>query len=159
MYIPEDQLCHRHARAIHTTCCWTRRQCACILVFKKYVPHTCTPLTLWFEVWATSVYSRRRSKKYQSFAWLAFVRGIHRWPVNSPHKGPVTRKMFPFDDVIMHCFVKLITAFLSYTFKRVVNELLLECWGLLASEISVISFINERWRYFVTTPLIGWVQT
>ena len=32
---------------------------------------------------------------------LAFVRGIHRWPVNSPHKGPVTRKMFPFDDVIM----------------------------------------------------------
>ena len=32
---------------------------------------------------------------------LAFVRGIHRWPVNSPHKGPVTRKLFPFDDVIM----------------------------------------------------------
>ena len=32
---------------------------------------------------------------------LAFVRGIHRGPVNSPHKWPVTRKMFPFDDVIM----------------------------------------------------------
>ena len=29
------------------------------------------------------------------------MRGIHRWPVNSPHKGPVTRKMIPFDDVIM----------------------------------------------------------
>ena len=29
------------------------------------------------------------------------VRGIHRWPVYSPHKGPVTWKMFPFDDVIM----------------------------------------------------------
>ena len=41
--------------------------------------------------------SRRRSKKTS----LAFVRGIHRWPVNSPHKGPVTRKMLPFDDVIM----------------------------------------------------------
>ena len=41
--------------------------------------------------------------KHQSPASLAFVRGIHRWPVNSPHKGPVTRKMFPFDDVIM-CF-------------------------------------------------------
>ena len=39
--------------------------------------------------------------KHQSSALLAFVRGIHRWPVNSPHKGPVTRKMFPFDDVIM----------------------------------------------------------
>ena len=40
-------------------------------------------------------------RKHQSFASLAFVQGIHRWPVNSPHKGPVTRKMFPFDDVIM----------------------------------------------------------
>ena len=29
------------------------------------------------------------------------MRGIHRRPVNSPHKGPVTRKMFSFDDVIM----------------------------------------------------------
>ena len=29
------------------------------------------------------------------------MRGNHRWPVKSPHKGPVTQKMFPFDDVIM----------------------------------------------------------
>ena len=34
-------------------------------------------------------------------ASLTFVRGIHQWPVNSPHKWPVTRKMFPFDDVII----------------------------------------------------------
>ena len=47
------------------------------------------------------VYSDADQKKYQSSESLAFVRGIHRWPVNSPHKGPVTRKMFPFDDVIM----------------------------------------------------------
>ena len=40
-------------------------------------------------------------RKYQSSASLAFVWGIHRRPVNSPHKWPVTRKMFPFDDVIM----------------------------------------------------------
>ena len=39
--------------------------------------------------------------KHQSSASLAFVRGIHRSPVNSPHTWPVTRKMFPFDDVIM----------------------------------------------------------
>ena len=44
---------------------------------------------------------RRRSKKDQSSASLAFVWGIHRGPVNSPHKWPVTRKMFSFDDVIM----------------------------------------------------------
>ena len=42
--------------------------------------------------------------KHQSSASLAFVWGIHRRPVNSPHKWPVTRKMFPFDDVIM-CFM------------------------------------------------------
>ena len=40
-------------------------------------------------------------RKHQSAAPLAFVRGIHRWPVNSPHKKPVTRKFFTFDDVIM----------------------------------------------------------
>ena len=44
-------------------------------------------------------------RKHQSSASLAFVRGIHRGPVNSPHKWPVTRKMFPFDDVIMHPMV------------------------------------------------------
>ena len=40
-------------------------------------------------------------RKYQSSASLAFVRGIHRRPVNSQHKWPLTPKMFPFDDVIM----------------------------------------------------------
>ena len=49
----------------------------------------------------SSVYSDADQRKHQSSVPLAFVRGIHRWPMNSPHKGPVTRKMFPFDDVIM----------------------------------------------------------
>ena len=48
-----------------------------------------------------TVYSSAGQRKHQSSASLALVRGIHRWPVNSPHKGPVTRKIFPFDDVIM----------------------------------------------------------
>ena len=49
----------------------------------------------------SAVYSGADQRKHQSSASLAFVRGIHRGPVNSPHKWPVTRKMFPFDDVIM----------------------------------------------------------
>ena len=49
----------------------------------------------------SSVYSGADHRKHQSSASLTLVRGIHRWPVNSPHKGPVTRNMFPFDDVIM----------------------------------------------------------
>ena len=47
------------------------------------------------------VYSDVNQRKHQSSASLAFVREIHRGPVNFPHKWPVTRKMFPFDDVIM----------------------------------------------------------
>ena len=44
---------------------------------------------------------RRRSKKTSKLRALAFVWGIHRGQVNSPHKWPVTRKLFPFDDVFM----------------------------------------------------------
>ena len=47
------------------------------------------------------VYSDADQRKHQSSASLPFVRGIHRGPVNSSHKWPVTQKMFPFDDAIM----------------------------------------------------------
>ena len=52
----------------------------------------------------STVYSDADQRKHQSSASLAFVWGSHRGPVNSPHKWPVTRKMFPFDDVIMIAF-------------------------------------------------------
>ena len=58
----------------------------------------------------STVYSDADQRKPQSSASLAFVRGIHRWPVNSPHKGPVTRKMFPFDDVIMMYIVRVLVS-------------------------------------------------
>ena len=56
---------------------------------------------------------RHRSKKTSELR-VTFLWGIHRWPVNSPHKGPVTRKMFPFHDVIMctcliHCWPRSTT--------------------------------------------------
>ena len=56
-----------------------------------------TSLTIVYSI----VYSGADQRKHQSSASLTFVRGIHRGPVNSPHKTPVTQKMFPFDDVIM----------------------------------------------------------
>ena len=61
------------------------------------------------------VYSDVNQRKHQSSASLAFVREIHRGPVNFPHKWPVTRKMFPFDDVIM----KTHFAFLCFRQTRV----------------------------------------
>ena len=65
----------------------------------------------------STVYSDADQRKHQSSASLAFVRGIHRGPVNSPHKWPVTRKMFPFEDVIMG-----ISDRLDETFVEVANE-------------------------------------
>ena len=61
------------------------------------MPSQITSITIVYS----TVYSGADQGKYQSSASLAFVWGIHRGPVNSPHKWPVTRKMFPFDDVIM----------------------------------------------------------
>ena len=49
----------------------------------------------------STIYSGTDQRKHQSFMSLAFVRRIQRWPMNSLHKGPVMRKMFPYDNVIM----------------------------------------------------------
>ena len=56
----------------------------------------------------STVYSDADQGKHQSSASLAFVGGIHRGQVNFPHKWPVTREMFPFDDVIMIELISLI---------------------------------------------------
>ena len=56
-----------------------------------------TSLTIVYSI----VYSDADQRKHQSSASLAFVRGIHRGPVNSLHKWPIMQKMFPFDDVVM----------------------------------------------------------
>ena len=62
----------------------------------------------------SSVYWGADQRKHPSSAFLVFVRGIHRWPVNSQHKGPVTWKKFPFGDVIM-CVHQYITQHLYRT--------------------------------------------
>ena len=70
-----------------------------------------TSLTVVYSI----VYSGVNQRKHQSSASLAFVREIHRGPVNFPHKWPVTRKMFPFDDVIMSIFqILLIPSIFSF---------------------------------------------
>ena len=56
-----------------------------------------TSLTIVYSI----VYSGTDQRKHQSSASLSFVPGIHQRQVNSPHKWPVTQKMYPFDYVIM----------------------------------------------------------
>ena len=78
---------------------WDKRHCMLIStrLSSSTIASQITSLTIVY----LTVYSGANQRKHQSFASLAFVRGIRRGPVNSSRKGPVTRKMFPFDDVIM----------------------------------------------------------
>ena len=73
----------------------------CILVMRKQMGINNDINFFSLTVVYSTVHSGADQRKHQSSASLAFVRGIHRGPGNSPHKWPVTRKMFPFDDVIM----------------------------------------------------------
>ena len=66
----------------------------------------------------STVYSGADQRQQQSSASLAFVRWIHRSPGNSPHKGPVTRKMFPLDDVIMEFTVYIGDQFWAFRYCR-----------------------------------------
>ena len=84
----------------------------------------------------SAVYSGADQIKHQRSASLAFVRGIHRWPVNSPHKWPVSRKMFPFDDVNRCCgsvTTMLCTASWSIVFSAIclfhIQLVLLPSWN------------------------------
>ena len=56
----------------------------------------------------STVCSGANQIKHQSSASLAFVRETHRWPVISPHKWPVTRKMSTFDDVNIYRTTRLV---------------------------------------------------
>ena len=86
----------------------------------------------------STVYSGADQRKYQSYASLAFVRGIHRWPVNSPHKWLVARKTFPLDDVIM-------------TF-RVVN--VFKAWPFL-NDYCVKSLLFNSYNYRGIEPVLS----
>ena len=61
-------------------------------VIMSVIASQITSLTIIYS----TVYSDTDQRKHQSSAALSFVRGIHRWPGNSPQKGPVTRKIMIF---------------------------------------------------------------
>ena len=76
-----------------------------------------TSLTI---VYSTVTYTGADQKKHQSSASPAFMRGIHRRPVTSPHKWPITRKHFPFDDVIMGRGVSMLEWSWNYTMSTLI---------------------------------------
>ena len=69
----------------------------------------------------STVDSDADQRKHQSSASLAFVWGIHRGPMNSPHKWPVTRKMFSFDDIILRSTVIFSTVWTDLSIVQIMN--------------------------------------
>ena len=102
-------------RLIENWCIWIRliniSWCNCVTMFIMYYRDVTVGAITFLITSLTSVYSTVHSgadqRKHQSSASLAFVRGIHWGPVNSPHEWLVTRKMFPFDNVIMECILSV----------------------------------------------------
>ena len=86
-------------------------------------------------------------RKHQSSTSLAFVRGINRWPVNSPHKEPVTRKMFPFDDVIM-CFDNGISS-------GNVGTTIARPHAPLSAHPPISQILRKRYIIDIAEPMIG----
>ena len=91
----------------------------------------------------STVYSGADQRKHQSSTTLAFVRGIHRWPVNSPNKGPVTRKMAPFDDVIMPKTVRpsILTTFVLFANPRRGKPILNDSWSVNLTPCWMLFFL------------------
>ena len=104
----------------------------------------------------STVLSGADQRKHQRTASLAFVRGIHRWPVNSPHKGPVTRKMLPFDDVIVwRCNLRL-----EHSSSHVVvhkTEVIYQFWQILLTKIIHI-ITNTIFKFWWNHPSITQVS-
>ena len=91
----------------------------------------------------TTVCSGADQRKHQSSASLAFVRGIHRLTVNSQHKGPVTRKIFPFDDLIMSKKLHISHWFISFPipFKN--------RFGFRKQHTSYTVLMDNKWLVFL----------
>ena len=75
---------------------------------------------------------RRRSKKTSKLRVTGLCAGNSPGPVNSPHKGPVTRKMFPFDDVIMHC---MMSNYIESVFMKITDNAMAFVYRLPNSNI------------------------
>ena len=62
---------------------------------------------------------RRTSNKTSKLRFTDLCAGKSPGPVNSLHKGPVTRKMFPFDEVIMDTLNSISVWFLTLSTREI----------------------------------------
>ena len=107
-----------------------------------------------------TVFVGANQRKHQSSASLAFMRGTHRWPLDSPHKGRVTQKMFPFDDIIM--IIISITgpeqdgSLIEHIFKCIFQNTNTMCVLVLADNVETIILGLYSLRGKTTYRKIAW---
>ena len=107
----------------------------------------------------STVHSGPYQRKHQSSASLVFVRGIRRWPVNSPHKWPVTRKCFHLMTSSYFCSICAVVTDPHHLFCR-------RCiYDLIQARIKIISHDLVRrslsyvhlfyWRHVIVMLVVG----
>ena len=115
----------------------------------------------------STVCSGTDQRKCQIFMVLAFVRGLHWWPVKSPHKRPVMQKMFPFDVVIINNsfkegifkqIFKQIIWFWFFDFQIYSTDMISTdldiCWRALVITSKWNEWYINRWCLY---PCFGWL--
>ena len=110
----------------------------------------------------STVYSDADQRKHQSSASLAFVRGIHRGPMNSPHKWPVTRKMFPFDDVIVaqtYWFYVTTVLLRIASYRHRVASFCTAVHRVISCWIRVEFVLVRKWLSYHIVPILSWGRT
>ena len=118
----------------------------------------------------TSVCLGADQRKHQSSPPLALLRWIHRWPVDSPYKGPVARKMFPFDEVIVDnmCVCEHTPLFgLSWTLREPMRTWVIQGYPINLMKWSYCRYVSSRagwwsckshWSNSAYTSLTKWGQ-
>ena len=87
--------------------------------------------TIGVSVVYPTIVSGEDKRKHQSSESLAVVRGTLESPVNSPHKRPVTRKMFPSDDAIMESGLAVHLHIIQYSVRSMcgfIRRILYNIW-------------------------------
>ena len=123
-----------------------------------------TSLTIVYSI----IYSGADQRKHQSSSLLAFVRGIHRGPVNSPHNGRWCWKC-----LLMLCsallwlssvkFLPIKYHTLDYCSGHWGRDHFVNCSGHLGRDhflyVPTAQAMRDGWRHIITSSLIGWAHT
>ena len=81
---------------------------------------------------------RRKPKKTSKLRVTGICAGNSPVTVNSPHKWPVTRKMFPFDDVVMWIFDTIFTHHMGTRWPTTIHDIVQDSSNSIANALELL---------------------